>query len=63
MLMSVALNNPSPRKHYLIETEDENSEDEVSKTPNQLPKHYYKALRVIFCIVLGPKRRRARDKT
>ena len=36
MLMSVAFNNPSPkRKHYLIETEDESSEDEVSRTHNQ----------------------------
>ena len=43
MLMNVAFNNPSPRrKHYLIETEDENSEDEVSKTLNKLPKHFYK---------------------
>ena len=33
VIMSVVFNNPSPRrKHYLIETEDENSKDEVSKT-------------------------------
>ena len=36
MVMNVVFNNPSPRrKHYLIETEDENSKDEVSKTKKQ----------------------------